>query len=169
MYNKFTGDTAIDGVSVDGSDSGADITYLSRSDFKATFPEKLAANRAMTDNIKDLNLYMEEDANAFMDETAEDIVTGVDSGLRLYDKNGFTALGLELGGNYNHEKWDAVLDQMSLAEMKTLVLHGYTKTMEVASVGKIQTKDYDGPAQMGCARCDYDILIGKRNFLDQVL
>jgi len=149
VYNKFTGDTAIDGVSVDGSDSGADITYLSRSDFKATFPEKLAPNRTMTDNIKDLNLYLEEDANAFIDETAEDIVTGVDSGLRLYDKNGFTDLGLELGGNYNHEKWDAVLDQMSLTEMKNLVLHGYSKTMEVTSVGKIQTKDYDGPAQMG--------------------
>lgn len=149
IYNKFTGETAIDGVSVDGSDSDANITYLSRADFKATFPETLAPNRAMTENLKDLNLYLEEDASAFVDESAEDITTGADNGLLLYDENGFTALGLELGGDYNHEKWDAVLDQLTLDEMKNLVLHGYTKTMEVESIGKIQTKDYDGPAQMG--------------------
>lgn len=149
VYNKFTGENAIDGVSVDGSDSDANITYLSRADFKGTFPYELAPNRAMTEKVADLNLYLEEDANAFIDQTDEDIVTGADNGLLLYDENGFTQLGLELGGDYNHEKWDAVLDQMTLEEMKSLVLHGYTKTMEVASIGKIQTKDYDGPAQMG--------------------
>ena len=149
VYNKFTGDTAIDGVSVDGSDSNANITYLSRADFKGTFPATLAPNRAMTDNLMDLNLYLEEDANAFIDASDEDIVTGQDNGLLLYDENGFTALGLELGGDYHHEKWEAVLDQLTIDEMQNLVLHGYTKTMEALSVGKIQTKDYDGPAQMG--------------------
>ena len=149
VYNKFTGNTAIDGVSVDGSDSNANITYLSRTDFKKTFPYELAPNRAMTENLKELNLYLEEDANAFIDKTDADIVTGKDSGLLLYDENGFTQLGLELGGNYDHEKWGVVLDQLTLDEMKNLVLHGYTKTMEALSVGKIQTKDYDGPAQMG--------------------
>ncbi len=149
VYNKFTGETAIDGVSVDGSDSDANITYLTRADFKGTFPNELALNRTMTENLKDLNLYLEEDANAFIDKTASDIVTGAENGLLLYDENGFTQLGLELGGDYNHEKWDAVLDQLTLNEMKNLVLHGYTKTMEALSVGKIQTKDYDGPAQMG--------------------
>lgn len=149
VSNKFTGETAVDGVSVDGSDSDANITYLTRADFKGTFPQKLATNRVMTDNLKDLNLYLEEDADAFIEESDVDIVTDADNGLFLYDENGFTELGLELGGDYNHEKWDAVLDQMSLEEMKNLVLHGYTKTMEVSSIGKIQTKDYDGPAQMG--------------------
>ena len=149
VTNKFTGKDAIDGVPVDGSDSDADITYLSRADFKGTFPYELAANRVMTDNIKDFNLYLEEDANAFVDKADADIVTGKENGLLLYDENGFTELGLALGGNYDHEKWDAVLDQMTLEEMKNLVLHGYTKTMEALSIGKIQTKDYDGPAQMG--------------------
>lgn len=149
VTNKFTGETAIDGVSLDGSDSNANITYLSRGDFKGTFPTTLAPNRAMTENVADLNLYLEEDANAFINDKDADIVTGKENGLLLYDENGFTQLGLELGGDYNHEKWDAVLDQMTLEEMKNLVLHGYTKTMEVSSVGKIQTKDYDGPAQMG--------------------
>ena len=149
VYNKFTGETAIDGVSVDGSDSNANITYLSRADFEGTFPETLAPNRPMTDNLKDLNLYLEADANAFINASDEDIVTGKDNGLLLYDDNGFTSLGLELGGDYNHILWNSVLDQLTLEEMKNLVLHGYTKTMEALSIGKIQTKDYDGPAQMG--------------------
>ena len=149
VTNKFTGESAMDGVSVDGSDSNANITYLTRADFKGTFPKSLAPNREITDNLKDLNLYLEEDANAFIDDNDENIVTEKENGLLLYDENGFTQLGLELGGDYNHEKWDEVLDQMTLEEMKNLVLHGYTKTMEVGSVGKIQTKDYDGPAQMG--------------------
>ena len=149
VSNKFTGEAAVDGVSLDGSDSNANITYLTRADFKGTFPYELAPYRVMTENLKDLNLYLEEDANAFIDESDEDIVTGADNGVLLYDENGFTQLGLELGGDYNHEKWDAVLDQMTLEEMKNLVLHGYTKTMAVESIGKIQTKDYDGPAQMG--------------------
>ena len=149
VSNKFTGEAAIDGVSVDGSDSNADITYLTRADFKGTFPYALAPNRVMTDNVKELNLYLDEDANTFIDENDENIVTGVANDLMLYDEDGFTPLGLELGGDYNHEKWDEVLNQLTLEEMKTLVLHGYTKTMEALSVGKIQTKDYDGPAQMG--------------------
>ena len=149
VYNKFTGATAIDGVSLDGSDSEANITYLTRADFKMTFPSVLAADRVMTENLKDLNLYSEEDVNAFIDKADTDIVTGAENGLLLYDENGFTSLGLELGGDYYHEKWDAVLDQLTIEEMKNLVLHGYTKTMEALSIGKIQTKDYDGPAQMG--------------------
>ena len=149
VYNKFTGEDAMDGVSVDGSDSDAGIVYLTRADFEGTFPTTVAKGRVMTDNVADLNLYTEEDANAFINECDEDIVTGADNGIVLYNETGFTPLATELGADYNHEKWDELLDQMTLDEMKNLVLHGYTKTMEVASVAKIQTKDYDGPAQMG--------------------
>lgn len=149
VSNKFTGEDAIDGVSLDGSDSNANITYLTRADFKGTFPKEKAPNREMTENLKDLNLYTEEDANVFIDDSAQEIVTGKENGLFLYDENGFTELGLELGGDYHHAKWSDVLDQLTLEEMKNLVLHGYTKTMEAQSIGKIQTKDYDGPAQMG--------------------
>ncbi len=149
VANKFTGEDAQDGVSLDGSDSNANITYLSRADFEGTFPKTLAPDRAMTENVAGLNLYTAEDANAFMDTSDADIVTGVDNGLLLYDENGFTDLGLQLGADYNDPQWEDVLNQMTIDEMKNLVLHGYTKTMEVASVGKIQTKDYDGPAQMG--------------------
>ncbi len=149
VNNKFTGEDAVDGVSVDGSDSDANIQYLTRADFKGTFPTAVAPNRAMTDNVKDYNLYTAEDAEDFIDENAIGITAGNGERQLLYDENGFTELGLELGGDYNSPKWETVLDCITIEEMKNLVLHGYTKTMEVESVGKIQTKDYDGPAQMG--------------------
>ena len=149
VSNKFTGTDALDGVAVDGRDSGANIVFLSRADFAGTFPQRLAPNRLMTDNVADFNVYTEEDANAWMKESDSDITTDVDSGMLLYDKNGFTQLALDLGGNYNDARWEELLNQLSYDEMKNMVLHGYTKTMEALSIGKIQTKDYDGPAQMG--------------------
>ena len=68
MYNKFTGEDAMDGVSVDGSNSGANIVYLTRADFKGTFPTAVAKGRVMTENVADLNLYTAEDTNAFINE-----------------------------------------------------------------------------------------------------
>lgn len=38
VSNKFTGSDAIDGVSLDGSDSNQNITYMTRADFAGTFP-----------------------------------------------------------------------------------------------------------------------------------
>ena len=57
VQNQFTGSAARDNVSIDGSDSGADITYLTRADFRGTFPKKSDKNRAMSDSIRALNLY----------------------------------------------------------------------------------------------------------------
>lgn len=82
VHNKFTGKDAVDGVSLDGTDAGQNITYLTRADF-------------------------------------------------------------------NDEKWDELLDQMSVEEMENLVLHGYGKTAAVKSIGKILCKDADGPSQIG--------------------
>ena len=39
VSNKFTGSDAIDGVSLDGSDSNQNITYMTRADFAGTFPK----------------------------------------------------------------------------------------------------------------------------------
>ena len=47
--NKFTGSDAIDGVSLDGSDSNQNITYMTRADFAGTFPKTNTPSRAMTD------------------------------------------------------------------------------------------------------------------------
>lgn len=147
--NKFTGEDAGDGISVDGSDTDSNIQYMTRADFKATFPAERAPDRALTDNAKALNLYTEDMAEAWIDDSDEEIVTGADNGLKLYDENGFTDLAFELGADYDSETWDALLDQMSVEEMERLVLHGYSKNYDVESIGKIHNQELDGPAQLG--------------------
>ena len=76
VSNKFTGSDAVDGVSLDGSDSDQNITYLTRADFAGTFPKTNTPTRAMTDNVKALNLYTADDANGWINDADEAITTG---------------------------------------------------------------------------------------------
>ena len=149
VENKFTGEDALDGISVDGSDTDSNICYLTRADFKGTFPAEKATDRALTDNAKELNLYTEEMAKEWIDDSDKEIVTGEKNGLTLYDKDGFTDLAYELGADYDSKKWDKLLNQMTVEEMEKLVLHGYCKNYNVDSIGKIHNQEMDGPAQLG--------------------
>ena len=149
VNNKFTGEDAIDGVSLEGSDSNQNITYLTRADFKGTFPTANVESRPMADNVADLNLYTEEHANAWINSEDEEITTGADNGLKLMENNQLTELGKQLGANYDDPQWETLLDQLTKEEMLELVTHGYGHTASVESVGKDQTLDADGPAQIG--------------------
>lgn len=149
VHNKFTGKDAVDGVSLDGTDAGQNITYLTRADFAGTFPYESVKSRELGENAKALNLYTSEMADAWIDETDEPITTGADNGLTIENNGVTTELGYELGADFNDEKWDELLDQMSVEEMENLVLHGYGKTAAVKSIGKILCKDADGPSQIG--------------------
>lgn len=154
VSNKFTGEDAIDGISIDGSDSGADIQWLTRADFEGTFPSELAPAREMTQNLIDTNLYTEEDANAWVDPTDEPVTFDADNGLSITttDEEGNTVvseLGLELGADYDDPRWDDLLDQLNKEEGLTLVLNGYAANGAVPSIGKPATVDLDGPAQIG--------------------
>ena len=62
---------------------------------------------------------------------------GADNGLSLYQLRGL---------DYNDEKWDQLLDQLSFEDMVTLINVGGWQTAEIKSVGKIATSDCDGPA-----------------------
>ncbi len=163
--NHFTGPDATDGVAIDGnSDGSANITYLSRENFTDTFPGEFGSNRAMTDDIKRLNLYTKQMADAwdstwlaehpnaqsvtFGDSskrmTVGDLTTGA-NGKQIYQLND---LGIALGLNYDDPQWEDLLDGISKADMQNLVLHGYTKTMAIDSIGKPKTRDLDGPHQI---------------------
>lgn len=149
VENRFTGADAADGVALDGSDSNSNISYMTRADFQGTFPRERAADREMTDNVKSLNLYTEEMAGAWIDESDEAVTTGADNGLKLTDGNGLTDLAYELGADYDSEKWEDLLDQLTVKEMEELVLHGYCKTAGIKSIGKPLTSELDGPSQLG--------------------
>ncbi len=148
--NVFTGSDAVDGVSLDGSDSDANIVYLTRADFEGTFPTKRTPDRALTDNAKALNLFTAEMAEAWIDPNDEPITTGAKNGLSVTNSDGsISDLGLKLGADYNDPQWEDLLDQMTIEEMTDLTLHGYVHTAAVPSIGKPRTQDLDGPTQVG--------------------
>ena len=149
VSNKFTGSDAIDGVSLDGSDSDQNITYLTRADFAGTFPKTNTPTRAMTDNVKALNLYTADDANGWINDADEAITTGAKNGLKIEDNGETTDLGFQLGSDFNDPRWDALLDQLTVDEMENLYINAYGGLAELKSVGKSKSKDADGPAQIG--------------------
>lgn len=157
VSNRFTGEAAVDGVSVDGSDSGADITYLTRADFAGTFPRRRDADRRMSDELVALNLYGADQAESDALLAARD---GAGSSSQptsstwsptwqLFEGGSLTDLGLELGEDYDSPFWDIVLDRISLRDMERLTLHGYLATGSIGAIGKPLTKEVDGPAQVG--------------------
>lgn len=148
--NLFTGPDAVDGVSLDGSDSNSNIIYLTRADFKGTFPTKRNPDRALTDNAAALNLFTAEMAQAWIDPNDAPITTGAKNGLSVTNPDGtISELGLQLGANYDDPQWEKLLDQMTMEEMQALTLHGYVHTEAIPSIGKPQTQDLDGPTQVG--------------------
>ena len=150
VSNKFTGEDAIDGVGVDGVDTGQDITYLSRADFAGTYPE-VASTREMPEAVAALNLYTEEMAKETWDERGGEMpVTGADNGLRIEENGVITDLGRQLGANADDPQWEDLLDQLTVSEMENLVQNAYSGTSALPSVGRDhETKDADGPAQIG--------------------
>ena len=157
VANRFTGESAEDGVSIDGSDSAAGITYLTRADFAGTFPRQGSAARAMTDNVMALNLYgedrVEADARRYESELAtplnQPLVSSAGDYWQLTEDGELTQMGRELGLDYDDPRWELLLDYVSLADMERLVLHGYLATGDIDGIGKPRTKEVDGPAQVG--------------------
>lgn len=153
VYNRFTGKDTTDGVAIDGnSDETAEITYLSRANFEGTFPAELAPNRAMTDEIKARNLYTKAMAQQWADERSDAAaVTFGDSsqGGVVYENGEINDLGMKLGLDYDAPEWEGVLNRITKNEMLDVILHGYTETRAINSIGKPKTTDYDGPNQAG--------------------
>lgn len=140
VYNRFTGDSASDnGISSDGSNTNQNITYLSRKDFQGTFPVEHLTPRSQ-------DFTYATDWNTFKD-TDETYTQGVSGDLKLYDSEGNPNLELikELGNDYDNAKWDQLLNQMSVEELKNLFLMGGYQTVAVDSIGKPKLLDLDGP------------------------
>ncbi len=152
VNNKFTGSQALDGISVDGTDTDQNVKFLSRSNFKDTFSSTSTnKTRTMTQKLLDSNLFTAEDI-AKEDSASNDpaVTWGKNNGLSIYDSTGkITELGLELGKDYNSEKWNDLLDQVAKEEAVSLTTSGYGGTRAMASIGKTRTTDTDGPNQLG--------------------
>ena len=122
-----------------------EITYLSRADGFANYDEATAvpADYEMSDADKAVfyNAHSYTEAGYLEDDdaNAEDITTGAKNGLKLADLRGV---------DYNDEKWDQLLDQMSIEDMQQTVGFGGYQTAAVSSIEKVRTNDCDGPASI---------------------
>jgi beta-glucosidase len=175
VTNKFTGEDSIDGVSLDGSDSGQDIGFISRVAFPDPYEIAAVADREMADNVKEFNQYNKDLAEEW-DHASIDIFgnpvndksvvwnraagtleydgvvysdsVGRDGRAKVYMNGKITSLGLALAKDYNHPLWEAVLNQITLAEAIELIHAGNFGNAAISSVGKPKLTDHDGPSQV---------------------
>lgn len=102
---------------------GVDFTYLSRSDWSGTYPETVVSINATDEMIDDLNLdWYETPADA---PAVSDYTQGAENGINFID--------MRLVDWDDDEQWDLFLDQLTVAEMTSLM----PDTFGVAGVDKI--------------------------------
>lgn len=121
-------------------DVEGDVTYLSRADGFANYDEatEAPASDVMSDDlVAQYHLNSNFDYTTYINEDDEMPVTGADNGLTLADLR---------GADYDDERWDELLDQLTVDDMSNMIaLSGY-QTPAMDSVGKVATVDADGPA-----------------------
>lgn len=124
------------------ADAAGEFTVLSRADGFANYAEATAVptSYSMPEEKKATFInnanYNPEDYN-----NADDVMptTGANNGLALTDMRGLA---------YDDEQWDLLLDQLTIADMDSLIAYGGYSTAAISSVGKPQTTDCDGPASI---------------------
>ena len=161
VVNRFTGEDAYMDLPIDGSNvGGTPVKFLSRADFKGTFPAARTVKRPDKELIAVVNT-----AKNTRYDTDTMPVMNTDSGLRLVTRaDGSKATKSDLAGSsgaelkYNEElltelgtdfespKWKTLLDQMSADEMCGMVENGGFQTAPAESIGKPKRRDFDGPA-----------------------
>lgn len=119
-----------------------EATYLSRADQFANYAEATAAptSYSLPDDQKATFInngnYNPADYNNDSDVMP---TTGAKNSITLNDLR---------GASYDDERWEQLLDNLTVSEMDTLIAIGGYQTSAAASVGKLGTVDCDGPASI---------------------
>ena len=118
------------------------VTYLSRADGFANYAEATAApaDYSMPAEAK-ATFYNNSnyDPNDFNNPDDVAPTTGAKNDIQLADM---------VGVAYDDEKWDSFLDQLTVADMDSLIALGGYQSVAVSSVDKVQAIDCDGPASI---------------------
>lgn len=113
-----------------------DVKYVTRGDWDGTLPTERTADKEATEEVAEGI----DRANHRIDADSETTVAKVETennGLRLVDL---------AGADYDDERWDQLVAQMSVSEMVNLIGFGGYATGAVKSVDKPAVVDLDGPA-----------------------
>lgn len=119
-----------------------DATYLSRADGFANYATATAAPTNFTlaeDEKAEFLNNSNYDPNNYNNDSDEMPTTGAKNGMTLADMRGLS---------YDDEKWDTLLDQLTVSDMDTMIALGGYQTSAASSVGKVMTVDCDGPASI---------------------
>lgn len=164
--NLFTGDSAIDGASLDGSDGNVAIPWMKRENFAAdenySIPERTSEIKGRTLSDKEFANYdySVERARAWDNATVDEfgdpvydgeVKWGVDSGLKVAD--GVTGgeiyeLGYTLGADYDAPEWKAVLDQIPVDEAAAMLGPCISGNKALPSIGKPKLQSLDSISQI---------------------
>ncbi|MBQ8266875.1 MAG: fibronectin type III-like domain-contianing protein, partial [Clostridia bacterium] len=116
------------------------ITYLSRSDWQATWPSKeiykIALTKQMIKELQDVQY------NADNYDKVDMPTLGADNGLTLYDM---------IGKDYDDPDWDKLLDQLTFDEMVSLIGDSFHWRMPAESVNAPGARDENGPQGLTAA------------------
>lgn len=140
---RYEGDNKREGDQIAATnqfeDVAGDVTYLSRADGFANYDEATAAPASdvlSNDLMAQYHLNSNFDYKTYINEDDEMPTTGADNGIRLNELR---------GADYDDERWELLLDQLTVEDMTNMIaLSGY-QTPAMDSVGKVQTIDADGP------------------------
>lgn len=158
VINRFTGEDAYAGVSIDGSNVGINETYLSRNDFLGTFKDKQSALPKDKNKVNKARIYAtkandQEEMPVFGQNKNMNIVTKSDGSKASYDELKKSKdlkfndeLINELTKDYNSSLWDDLVNQATKEEVKSLVEKSGFGSEQIYSIGKPSTLDFDGPS-----------------------
>lgn len=117
-----------------------DVPYLSRADRFVNLTKAMAAPDS-TDleepYLSEYHLNSNFDKTTYLKDEDEMPVTNADNGLKLADLR---------GAEYDDPRWEKLLDQLEVTEMKNMIAMAGYQTAAMDSVGKAPTLDFDGPA-----------------------
>ncbi|MBO5328170.1 MAG: glycoside hydrolase family 3 C-terminal domain-containing protein, partial [Clostridia bacterium] len=122
------------------TDEGAmdGVGYMSRSDFKGTFPKtafRIEASDMVFDGLETWGLSDNPEDPWY---TTEMPTTGAKNNLVLQDL---------VGVDYDDEKWDLFMDQLTVAQLEAIALKGsYASGQDYGTLGITRVPNADGPA-----------------------
>ena len=119
--------------------SPGSVTWLSRSDWTATYPTG-TFDFALNDEL------VAALANTHYDGSLADSVE-----MPTLGADGDLTLASMIGADYDDPQWDSLLDQMTFDEMNLMITQGFHNTKAAASIGKTATKDENGPQGLTAA------------------
>lgn len=116
------------------------VTYLSRADQFSNLEEAAKAPASLElaePYLSEYHLNSNFDKTTYLNDSDVMPVTGAENGMKLADLR---------GADYDDPRWETLLDQLTVDEMKGMIAMSGYQTPAIHSVEKVGTLDFDGPA-----------------------